>query len=150
MAKLVMLNAPARGLGAFMPSRAATPSGASNGECRVAGAPGTMPIPSPKPPAVPAAAAGPNGYQTNPSYAAPDFILPSIYVSYPDGCSFPGKRVSDNVLPVPAGNWGRSAKPWNRRSRVGGQTATAWPRPFITFPTYAELIARARGGSSGS
>lgn len=54
----------------------------------------------------------------------------------PDGSNTHMKIFSDNPLPVPARNPGRVAKAAMRTQPVGTPIATAWPRPFISWPTW--------------
>ena len=46
------------------------------------------------------------------------------------------KIFSDNVLPVPAANPGRTGVPAQTQPPFGTVVATPWPRPFITWPTW--------------
>ena len=46
------------------------------------------------------------------------------------------KIFSDNVLPVPAANPGRTSMPAQTQPPFGTVVATPWPRPFITWPTW--------------
>lgn len=46
------------------------------------------------------------------------------------------KIFSDNVLPVPAVNPGRTPVPAQGQPPWGTVVATPWPRPFITWPTW--------------
>ena len=46
------------------------------------------------------------------------------------------KIFSDNVLPVPAANPGRTPIPAQSQPPWGTVVATPWPRPFITWPTW--------------
>lgn len=46
------------------------------------------------------------------------------------------KIFSDNVLPVPAVNPGRTPIPAMRQPPWGTVVSTAWPRPFLTWPTW--------------
>ena len=46
------------------------------------------------------------------------------------------KIFSDNVLPVPAANPGRTVMGAQRQPPWGTVVATPWPRPFITWPTW--------------
>lgn len=48
------------------------------------------------------------------------------------------KIFSDNPLPVPAQNPSRVALPAMRTQPVGTPIATAWPRPFISWPTWGK------------
>lgn len=46
------------------------------------------------------------------------------------------KIFSDNVLPIPAANPGRTAVPAQAQPPWGTVVATPWPRPYITWPTW--------------
>jgi hypothetical protein len=54
----------------------------------------------------------------------------------PNGSNTHMKIYSDNPLPIPANNPGRVAKPAMRTQPVGTPIATAWPRPFISWPSW--------------
>ena len=54
----------------------------------------------------------------------------------PNGSNTHMKIFSDNPLPVPAQNPGRVAMPAMRTTPKGTPIATAWPRPFITWPSW--------------
>lgn len=54
----------------------------------------------------------------------------------PNGKNTHIKIWSDNPLPVPARNPGRVAKAAMRTQPKGTIIATAWPRPFISWPTW--------------
>lgn len=54
----------------------------------------------------------------------------------PNGSNTHMKIFSDNPLPVPARNPGRVAMPAMRTQPKGTPIATAWPRPFISWPTW--------------
>jgi hypothetical protein len=56
----------------------------------------------------------------------------------PNGPNATMKIYSDNVLPVPARNPGRVAMPAMRTQPKGTIIATAWPRPFISWPTWGQ------------
>lgn len=47
-----------------------------------------------------------------------------------------GMNTNNNPLPVPAGNPGRTPLPAMRQPPWGTVISTAWPRPFITWPTW--------------
>lgn len=77
------------------------------------------------------------GPYNQPSRVAPDWILPCIYTFHANGTvHFPGKIMSDNVMPVPTPNPGRTSLQWQHRVRVGGRTTTSAVRPFTSWPTY--------------
>ena len=54
----------------------------------------------------------------------------------PNGSNTHMKIFSDNPLPVPAQNPGRVAMPAMRTTPKGTPIATAWPRPFIAWPSW--------------
>jgi hypothetical protein len=54
----------------------------------------------------------------------------------PNGYNTHLKIWSDNPLPIPAQNPGRVAKAAMRTQPAGTPIATAWPRPFISWPTW--------------
>lgn len=54
----------------------------------------------------------------------------------PNGRNTHMKIWSDNPLPVPAQNPGRVAMPAMRTQPIGTIIATAWPRPFLQWPTW--------------
>lgn len=54
----------------------------------------------------------------------------------PNGPNVHMKIFSDNPLPIPAQNPGRVAMPAMRTQPKGTIIATAWPRPFISWPTW--------------
>jgi hypothetical protein len=56
----------------------------------------------------------------------------------PNGYNTHIKIWSDNPLPVPAGDYGRVAKPTWRTQPAGTIIATAWPRPFVQWPTWGQ------------
>ena len=131
------LQVPKRGAGAFLPimTPIATANSAGQNQAGIYGCPGTMRIPSPRPTALNDFGLG--GPNNQPSSCAPDFFLPSIYYARVNrSLEFPGKISSDNVLPVPAQNPGRSPAVWSKVFRTGGRTATSAIRPFTQWPTY--------------
>jgi hypothetical protein len=129
------LQVPKGTPGAFSPGLTIGGAPATNGQNIVTGAPGTVPIYSPRPAALNDGQLG--GPYNQPSSVAPDWFLPSIYTGHANSTlHFPGRILSDNVLPVPAGNPGRTALQWQHRTRIGGRTATAANRPWTTWPTY--------------
>ena len=132
------LQVPQRGYGAFCPTLTPTPTGATNGDIAqdMVGMPGTVAVPSPRPPAMADGELG--GPYNQPSAVAPNVFYPSIYFNRLNRArKFFGAVMSGvNPLPAPARDPGRVAQPWNYKVRVGGQTATSNPRPFTRFPTY--------------
>jgi hypothetical protein len=121
--------------GAFMPQLTPLPTAATNGQNLVTGAPGTVPVRSPRPAALSDGELG--GPLNQPSSCAPDFILPSVYVAHENPTlRFPGRIQCDNVLPVPAEVPTGVPAQTQYRVRVGGRTATPNYRPWTTWPTY--------------
>lgn len=129
------LQVPRCGAGAFSPTLTRGGAPASNGQNIITGAPGTSPVYSPRPAALSDGELG--GQFNQPSSVAPNWILPAIYTFHANPTvHFPGKLKSDNPLPAPVPNLGRTALQWQHRTRVGGRTATAALRPFTQWPTY--------------
>jgi len=125
------------GTGAFtvLPARSSTAS--FNSGNVVVGAPGTVPVPSPRPAALNDGELG--GPFNQPSSVAPNWILPSIYVAKintPGNFHLSGGLYTDNYSPVPAATWSRIPAQWQKRVRVGGRTVTSAFRAFTQWPTY--------------
>lgn len=144
-----MLNAPTKGFGAFMPPpyAATTPAASSNGVIRVVGHPGTVRIPSPRPAAMQDGELGgpfnqPSGAPAAPGgIAVPNWFRPSIYWARISNVTtaIGFNRISSNIAPVPAPFIGRTGTQTQMKPRIGGRTATAWPRQFIRWPTYRQV-----------
>lgn len=131
------IGVPIKGAGAFSPTLTWGAAPATNGQNIVTGAPGTVRVPSPRPAALNDGQLG--GVLNQPSSVAPDWFLPSIYVSHVNNTlHFPGMVRSDNTLPVPAIAVNRSAAQMQHRTRIGGRTVTASIRPFTQWPTYGK------------
>jgi hypothetical protein len=129
------LQVPLCGAGAFTPTMTFGAAPMSNGQNIVTGSPGTIRVSSPRPAAMNDGSFG--GRYNQPSSVAPDWFLPSIYTGHENpSLRFPGKVRSDNPMPVPAINQGRSAAQFQHRPRIGGRTVTASVRPFTQWPTY--------------
>ena len=130
------LQVPRCGAGAFSPGLTLGGAPVTNGQNKISGAPGTIPIPSPRPSALDDGGLG--GPFNQPSSVAPDYFLPCLYTFHANGTvHFPGAINSDNVMPVPAPNPGRTALQWQHRFRLGGRTTTSAVRPFTAWPTYS-------------
>lgn len=132
-ARIVVLNAP-RNPGAVLPAMTPTAQAASNGVCRVTGAPGTLPVRAPKPAAL--APYGPTR-KTQGSYNAPTYIRPSLYIATPQCGRPPARILADTITPVPAVKpvlvaSNRMAQP----RRIGGRTVTRAGRPLVRWPVY--------------
>ncbi len=130
-----VLQTPRFGLGAFCPTLTYGGAPATNGQNKISGAPGTVPIASPRPSALDDEGLG--GPYNQPSAVAPNVFYPSLYTFHANPTvHFPGKINSDNAMPVPAVDLGRTPLQNQHRFRQGGRTATAAPRPFTSWPTY--------------
>lgn len=129
---------PKVGLGAFTPIPTTTPAASSQGLVGVLGCPGTQPVDSPRPEAVPSLTVqgGKNSAQS--SAVSPDVIFPSIYVASVANMgpsSWVGMwRRRFTELPMPARNPGRIPVVAFQAPRVGGRNSMAWPRAFQRFP----------------
>lgn len=129
------LQTPKWGTGAFLPTLTFGGAPATNGQNIVDGAPGTIRVESPRPPALDDGVIG--GPYNQPSSMAPNWFLPAIYTFRANrSVHFPGRLFGDNVMPTPAATWTRSAAQWQHRTRVGGRTATRAIRPFTQWPVY--------------
>ena len=134
------LQVPRCGAGAFSPGLTSGGAPATNGQNKISGAPGTVQIPSPSPAALDDSELG--GPYNQPSTVAPNWFAPCLYTFHANpSVHFPGKIMSDNVMPVPVPNPGRTALQWQHRVRVGGRTTTSAVRPFTSWPTYARTQA---------
>ena len=129
------LQVPAKwGMGAFLPTLTFGGAPATNGQNKISGAPGTIRIPSPRPPGMVDAG---NSPQNQPSDVAPNWFLPALYTAHANPTlHFPGRLFGDNVLPTPVPNVGRTAIQSQHRVRLGGRTTTGSFRPFTQWPTY--------------
>lgn len=135
-----VLYLPVKGAGAFAPIPATNPAASSWGLVHVTGAPGTIPVASPKPAALPdlTAAGAPNTAQG--SDVAPNVIAPAIYVASvanmgPEADTGLGLAVRRrNPLPVPAVDPTRIPVVAMSAPRVGGRGALPWPRSFQRYP----------------
>ena len=124
--------------GALMPTPTTTPRASSGGLVRVFGAPGTMPVPAPRPSAIPPVSADP---RTQPSACAPDYMLPSVYVPSAANMHPPMCLQRINELPVPAISPYALPRIAQRSRRMGGQNQVVQPPVVQTWPAW-------RGGGS--
>jgi hypothetical protein len=123
-------------MGAFSPTLTYGGAPATNGQNKISGAPGTIPIPSPPPAALNDGQLG--GPYNQPSNVVPDYFLPCLYTFHANGTVHAPMAInSDNVMPVPIPNPQRTALQWQHRVRIGGRTTTTAVRPFTTWPTYS-------------
>jgi hypothetical protein len=130
------LNVPKIGQGAFLPTLTWGAAPATNGQNIVTGAPGTVKVASPRPPALNDNSWG-GLWQS--SSVAPNYIAPSIYVAHANpSLVFDGKKIGNNVLPVPAIADTRIPAQTQYKPRIGGRTVTSNTRPFTQWPTYGQ------------
>ena len=126
------------GTGAFVSIPAKSSTAAFNGQNIITGAPGTVPVPSPRPPALDDSSLG--GPYNQPSAVSPNYILPSIYVAHVNNTmAFPGDsgtgRIT-NISPIPATSPGNIVVDGFGKPRIGGDTVTKAVRPFTMWKTY--------------
>jgi hypothetical protein len=122
-------NVPAIGAGAFMPvlSAVVSPKASTYGLVRITGHPGNLPVPSPRPAALPA---GPLVRSAQPSYNSPDTIYPSQYYTHVSDMHPANNTVrvrSTNEVPVPARQLVQQPLVAYRRPRYGGIRQVTWP-----------------------
>lgn len=140
---------PAKWISAWMITPGLTPAGRFSIRRFIKGAPGTMPISSPKPPG--AFRLSPSTRYSPPSEVAPDYFLPQLYVNeiagLRPGCgvSYLPKPVAAVVPPVtPLGTLGPQgpSRVAMGGRKVGGRRSMSWPRAVIRWPSLT-----GRGGS---
>lgn len=133
-----VLDLPVVGAGAYLPTAAINPVASSYGLVHVYGAPGTLPVPVSKPESVWAPPTSADK-MTQPSWCAPDVILPSIYIASAENMGpsqhFGMAMRRHTPLPVPAVTWISLAKRAMVMRKVGGRRSIPWPRAFQRFPT---------------
>jgi hypothetical protein len=98
------------------------------------GHPGTMPVRTPRPNALPETAAGTRSNQ--PSAHAPDAMYPSIYYPLADNCHPPVGLFRDNQMPVPATRIYNMPRVAQKTRRVGGQSQIGQPAVIQTWPQW--------------
>lgn len=136
------LDVPPHGAGAFMPQPARSPVASSYGLVIVEGAPGTCPVPSPSPSAVPSQTARLQGSKDSAqgSDVSPDVIFPAIYTASARnmgptedvGLGMARRRLCE--LPVRAIDPGRRPVAVWQQFPVGARPLP-WPRAFIRWPS---------------
>lgn len=134
------LDVPPYGAGAFMPQPARNPVASSYGLVHIDGAPGTDPIPSPSPSAVPSLTIQGGRDAAQGSNVAPDVIFPAIYIpsarnmgpAADIGLGMARRRL--NELPVRAVDPGRRPVPVWQQFPTGARPLP-WPRAFIRWPS---------------
>jgi hypothetical protein len=110
---------------AFTPMPNLSKLGSSHGVVQIYGQPGTRGVPSPKPEALRPPCQG----EKRPSMVSPDVIFPALYwvktlVTSPYKVV---NRRSTHEVPVPARKAYVTPIPLAKRSKMGGDTAMAWP-----------------------
>ena len=131
------LQAPTNwGVGAFVSIPAQSSTAQFNGQNIVTGAPGTVPVYSPRPVCMDDSSMG--GPYNQPSAVSPDWILPSIYIAHVnDTMHFPGDtRVAHNPSPVPATAIGAVVNNGFNKPTIGGNQVTRAIRPFTQWQPY--------------
>jgi len=129
------------GTGAFMPIPAQSSTASFNGQNEVIGAPGTVAVPSPRPPALSDGELG--GPFNQPSSVSPNVFYPSLYhVVINRTMTFNGLGTGltrGNDHPAPVAAIAPNAIPGNfsHRVRVGGRTVTRATRPFTQWRDYS-------------
>ena len=135
---------PAYAIHAFMPTPGLSPAGSSSITRFTHGAPGTMPVPSPKPAGAFRLSCSPQ--YSPPSEVAPDYFLPQLYFNeiaelrLAGGVSYLPPPVAHEVAPVtPQGAHGPQgpAKVAMAGRKVGGRRSMHWPRAIISWPDLA-------------
>ena len=135
-----VLEAPTRwGTGAFAPTPAQSSTAEFHGQNQagITGAPGTVPIYSPRPAALSDGELG--GPLNQPSSVAPNWFLPSIYFYRPNRTQhFPGDINTPffYISPVPATAIGAVVNNGWRRPVIGGDRVTRALRPFTQWQSY--------------
>jgi len=130
------LQAPVNGgAGAFVAIPAQSSTAAFNGQNIVTGAPGTVPVYSPRPTSLNDSSLG--GKYNQPSDVSPNYILPSIYVAHANKTmKFPGDIAIENVSPVPSTAIGAVVANGWRKPSIGGDRVTRAVRPFTQWKTF--------------
>lgn len=131
-------DVPNVGAGAFTPLPARNPVASSYGLVHVKGAPGTEPVPSPSPAALPSLTAVGGRDSAQGHNVSPDVILPAIYVPLADnmgpeadtGIGMARRRL--NELPVRAIDPGRRPVPVWMKFPAGGKQLPQ-PRAFVRW-----------------
>lgn len=150
-----VLDVPPYGAGAFMPQPARNPVASSYGLVQITGAPGTDPVPSPRPVATPSQTARPQGSKDSAagSDVSPDFIFPAIYIPWAanmgpaadTGLGMARRRL--NELPVRAIDPGRRPVPVWQQFPTGARPLP-WPRAFVRWPSRTQNPGRQDLGRS--
>jgi len=124
---------------AIIPPYSPTPTSVHGGDVRLAAAPGTVEIPSPRPKfaATRATRGGTRVAQDlRPSDCSPDVFLPRLFVQFSDNMGPPVPTVSTNEVPIPAANYPRIPVVASRKpARIGGRGIIPAPRSLTRWPS---------------
>lgn len=128
---------------ASAPPYTPTPYSVHGGLVRVAGAPGTVAVPSPPPPATRQRSA--SGYgpvqDLRPSDCAPDAFLPRMFVPFADNMQPPVRWVCTNEIPIPAGNFTRLPQIASKTPpRIGGRGVIPTVRTYTRWPSIVPSV----------
>ena len=129
-----VLDAPARGRGAFAPIPASSPTASTNGGNAVFGAPGTSPVPAPW--YRRAETGDGNAWQNR--YHNPQWFLPALATPRLTWAAN-GRRTGaglDHPLPAPAAVVSGSVVGLMNRAHIGGNKVIRSVRTFVQWPTY--------------
>lgn len=131
-----VLDAPARGRGAFAPIPASSPTASTNGGNVIFGAPGTSRVPAPWAKRAPSLTA--DGKITQDRYHNPEWWLPALATPILTTAAN-GRRTlagQDHPLPAPAAVIGSVPVQLMNRAKIGGNKVIRSVRTFIQWPTY--------------
>lgn len=135
-----VLDLPPTGVGAFAPIPATNPIASSFGTVVRTAYMSVVPIPSPKPTAVPPISAI---RETQTSYVAPDVILRDVYCTTADNMGpsqhFGMAARRQTPIPIPAVSWINAAMNAMSGNRIGGRAAASWPRAFQRWPSIGKV-----------
>lgn len=130
---------------ALTPALPSSPVSTTWGWSRVSGAPGTHPVPSPKPGVHSVSPSRLN----QPSWCSPDVIYPALYRSDPDVAWRHVPVRPMNMLPVPAANNWNMAGTAMRARRTGGTHQVAQPGVVQSWPDLLGRISSNIGTAAG-
>lgn len=120
---------------AIIPPYAPTPASVHGGLIRLAAAPGTHPVPSPRPPGTDVRALN-RDKDLRPSDVAPDVFLPRLFIQFSDNLQPPVRWACTNEIPIPAGNYVRLPQIASKSpARLGGLSTIPAPRAFTRWPS---------------
>jgi hypothetical protein len=126
---------PGQWVDAFMPMPTLTPAGATSVSRFTFGAPGTEPVPSPRPAG--SAAQSDSPQWAPPSAVAPTVFCPQLYVNDIRALGPPVRYLPAKVasLVPPVGEIGGVSDVAMGGRKVGGRRSMHWPRPKTFWPS---------------